>query len=103
VEQEEAKFLEFLKTDVKGEGLEASKAIPVDKDKRPIPNKMVDVEGTFSLKLTSNFAASGASDTSISEGGDEVGDLPIITKASKPESSLPMPPTSSRPGSVQPE
>lgn len=119
---EEANFLESLKAkDKEGadlgatigglsltaseqhEVLNRSKAIPVDKGKRQIENKMVDVEGTFSLKLSSSSAMSRVSDTGVSGASDEVGGLPIITKAGKPESSLPTSPTSSRPGPVQPE
>lgn len=122
---EEANFLESLKTkDEEGADLGATigglsltageqhdvsnenelKANSVDSGKRPmVANRMEDIEGTFSLKFSSSPAISRLSDTSMSEASDEVGDLPIITKVGKPESSLPTPPTSSRPGSVQPE
>lgn len=70
------------------EGFSRSRAIPVDEGKLPITNKLVDVEGTFSLKLNSSSAACGTSNTNMSEASDEVRDLPVIAKAGKTGSSL---------------
>ncbi|KAK5098124.1 hypothetical protein LTR24_001945 [Lithohypha guttulata] len=122
LEAEEAKFLEVLKNNVKGgagseeavgdlslvageqhEVSGRSKAIAVDKDKHPIAKTMVDIEGTFSLKLNSSFAGSGTSSTSMSEASDEVRDLSVITEAGRTENSLQIPPTSFSSRSVQPE
>jgi len=70
-----------------------------------IPDRLPKIENVFSSRLVATDVKTKDLEEMSSEGDDEVGDLPSLPHHPKSAlgTGLPTPPTSSRPGSVQPE